>query len=590
MKAIAKQSIEFAEAPEQAVKAADAILGANPFVGLDSDQVIEQLSLFVNETLKNPEVLGGQLIKMAVELFKVVAGVSDVAPEESDKRFTDPTWSDNPFYRRVMQAYLVWRSTMMSMVPDNGSGDGEWKETEQQRFAVRLLTEALAPTNVLIGNPAALKRAFETGGTSLVHGLRSFFDDLWNNNGMPQTVDKRPFAVGRNLAVTPGAVVFRSEILELLQYAPATRQVYERPIMLVPPQINKFYVMDLAPKRSLTEYAVARGVPFFTVSWRNPRPEHRNWGLDEYVTALTDAVDAVCEISGSSTVNLLGVCSGGITSTLMLGHLAAAGDHRVNAASLIVTMLDSSMPSMTGMFTTREGVAAAIDRSRRQGVLNGAEMERLFAWLRPNDLVWNYWVNNYLMGKDPAPFDILYWNADSTNLPARLHAGFMELLLHNGLTRAGTVQILGTPIDLRQAGHDMFVVGGMTDHICAWRAVYNGARLFGGRTEFVLNSSGHVQTLVCPPTNFKAKYYVNSVLGADPETWVKGATEQKGSWWDHWLGWLDKRSGDKREAPASLGSLRFPPLEPAPGKYVMEQADGTSSLGRLLMKQIERTE
>jgi polyhydroxyalkanoate synthase len=470
-----------------------------------------------------------------------------------------------------MQTYLVWRSTMQSMVPERGYANGEWKETEQQRFAVRLLTEALAPTNLLLGNPAAIKRAFETGGASLIHGLRNFLDDLRNNNGMPQTVDKRPFAVGRNLAVTPGAVVFRSEMLELLQYAPTTRQVYERPLLLVPPQINKFYVMDLAPKRSLTEYAVARGVPFFTVSWRNPKPEHRNWGLDEYVIAIKEALDAVCEITGSPAANLLGVCSGGITSTLMLGHLAALGDRRINAATLVVTMLDSSMPSMTGMFTTEESVAAAVERSRRQGMLNGAEMARLFAWLRPNDLVWNYWVNNYLMGKDPAPFDILYWNADSTNLPARLHAGFMELLLRNGLTRAGAVELLGTPIDLRQAGNDLFVVGGMTDHICSWRAVYNGARLFGGRSEFVLNSSGHVQTLVCPPTNFKARYYVNPSMGDDPDAWLKEATEQKGSWWDHWLGWLDKRSGDKREAPANLGSRRFPPLEPAPGKYVMEQ-------------------
>jgi polyhydroxyalkanoate synthase subunit PhaC len=327
----------------------------------------------------------------------------------------------------------------------------------------------------------------------------------------------------------------------------------------------------LAPKRSLTEYAVAHGVPFFTVSWRNPKPEHRNWSLDEYVNAIEQALDAVCEITGSTAANLLGVCAGGITSTLMLGHLAALGDRRIKAATLVVTMLDSSMPSMTGMFTTEESVAAAVERSRSKGILDGAEMARLFAWLRPNDLVWNYWVNNYLMGKDPAPFDILYWNADSTNLPARLHAGFMELLLHNSLTRTGAVQILGTSIDLRQVDNDLFVVGGMTDHICSWRAVYNGARLFGGRSEFVLNSSGHVQTLVCPPTNFKAKYYVNPSTSVDSETWLKEATEQKGSWWDHWLGWLDERSGDKREAPATLGSRRFPPLEPAPGKYVLEQ-------------------
>jgi polyhydroxyalkanoate synthase len=568
MKAIARQSTEFSEVPEQTARAADAILGANPFVGLDSNQVVEQLTHFVSEVLKRPEALGGQLTKMATEFARIASGVSEVAPDESDKRFTDPAWSDNPFYRRVMQTYLVWRSTMQAMVPEAANGD--WKEAEQQRFAIRLLTEALAPTNLLIGNPAALKRVFETAGASLLQGMRNFFDDLWNNNGMPQTVDKRPFVVGRNLGVSPGEVVFRSEIIELLQYTPATKQVYERPLLLVPPQINKFYVMDLAPKRSLTEYAVARGVPFFTVSWRNPKPEHRNWGLDDYVGAVKEALAAVCEITGSPDANLLGVCAGGITSTLLLGHLAALGERRINAATLVVTMLDSSMPSMTGMFTTEEGVAAAIERSRRQGVLDGAEMARVFAWLRPNDLVWNYWVNNYLMGKDPAPFDILYWNADSTNLPAKLHAGFMELLLRNGLTRAGAVEILSTPIDLRRVECDMYLVGGMTDHICTWRAVFNGAHLFGGRTDFVLNSSGHVQTLVCPPANFKAKYYVNHRLGDDPETWVKEATEQKGSWWDHWLGWLDKRSGDKREAPAGLGSRHFPPLEPAPGRYVLE--------------------
>ena len=568
MKATAIQSADFAEAPEHAVKAADAILGANPFVGLDAYQIIEQVSEFVGDILKQPEVLGGQLTKMAIELAKVAANVSEVTPEESDKRFADPTWSDNPIYRRMMQAYLVWRSAMQAMVSEHTAGG--WKEIEQRRFAIRLVTEALAPTNLLIGNPAALKRAFETAGASLVRGARNFVEDLWNNSGMPQTVDKRSFAVGRNLAVTPGAVVFRSKMIELLQYAPTTRQVYERPLLLVPPQINKFYIMDLAPKRSLTEYAVARGVRFFTVSWRNPTSEYRNWSLDDYVSACQEAIAAVCEITGSRDLNLLGVCAGGITSSLLLGHLAAIGDRRVNAATLLVTMLDSSLPSMTGMFATEEAVAAAIERSRRKGVLDGASVARLFAWLRPNDLVWNYWVNNYLMGNDPAAFDILFWNADSTNLPARLHAGFLELLMRNGLTRSGAVEIRGTPIDLSKVDCDMYVVGGMTDHICAWRAVFHGAQLFGGKTEFVLNSSGHVQTLVCPPTNFKAKYYLNPRLDDDPDRWMKGAAEQKGSWWDHWLAWLDRHSGDKRDAPVALGGGRLPPLESAPGRYVLE--------------------
>jgi polyhydroxyalkanoate synthase subunit PhaC len=569
MKAVVKQQPEFSEAPRESAVAADAILGANPFVGLDTQQVIGTLSDFVSEVLKTPERLVGQMGAMAVEFAKIAAGVSEVKPEDNDKRFTDPTWADNPLYHRLMQAYLVLRSTMQAIVP-SGS-DGDWKHAEQERFAIRLLIEALAPTNLLLGNPAALKRAFETGGASLVRGWRNFLEDLWNNHGMPQQVDKRPFAVGRNIGVTPGSVVYRSELIELLQYAPTTRQVYERPLLLVPPQINKFYIMDLAPKRSLTEYALSHGVQFFTISWRNPKPENRNLGLDDYVAACKEALAVTCDITGSRDANLVGVCAGGITSALLLGHLAATGERLVNAATLIVTMLDSSMPSMTGMFTTEQGVAAAIRRSQRAGVLDGAEIARVFAWLRPNDLVWNYWVNNYLMGSDPAPFDILFWNADSTNLPAALHAGFLELLLRNQLMRADSVKILGTPINLRKVDCDMYLVGGMTDHICTWRAVFHGARLFGGRVDFVLNSSGHVQTLVCPPDNFKARYFINPKPEQSSDNWLKEATERKGSWWDHWLAWLDKRSGEKRDAPATLGSERFPPLDPAPGRYVVER-------------------
>ena len=571
MSAVALRELDLANAEENA-PAVDAILGANPFVGISTRDVLASLGQFMRNVADHPDKFRSRMSGYLFDLMEVATGTSEIRPEASDRRFSDPAFAESPFYRRLMQSYLAWRSALQDLVGlsnEPAAGD-DWKRPAQERFAVTLLTEALAPTNTLLGNPAALKRAFDTAGRSLVEGFRNHLNDLITNGGMPSQVDKRPFEVGRNLAVTPGAVVHRGKLCELIQYRPATPQVYERPVLLVPPEINKFYVMDLAPKRSLTEYAVARGVPFFTVSWRNPKPENRNWGLDDYVGAIKEALAAVCEITGSPDANLLGVCAGGITSTLLLGHLAALGERRINAATLVVTMLDSSMPSMTGMFTTEEGVAAAIERSQRQGVLDGAEMARVFAWLRPNDLVWNYWVNNYLMGKDPAPFDILYWNADSTNLPAKLHAGFMELLLRNGLTRAGAVEILGTPIDLRKVNCDMYLVGGMTDHICTWRAVFNGAHLFGGRTEFVLNSSGHVQTLVCPPTNFKAKYYVNPRLGDDPETWVKEATEQKGSWWDHWLGWLDKRSGNKRDAPASLGSRRFPPLEPAPGKYVME--------------------
>ena len=562
---------EFEAFVEEENGALEAILGANPFVGLDARQTIEMLGRLASAALSNPDQLYGWFSSFVAETGKALAGLSEVAPEPSDKRFSDPAWAENPLYKRVLQGYLAWRKAMHELVDVGGHAEGDWKTTSQERFGITLLTEALAPTNLLLGNPAALKRAFETGGASLVSGLRNFIDDQVNNNGMPSQVDKRPFAVGKNLAVTPGAVVHRGEIFELLQYQPSTPQVHERALLLVPPEINKYYVMDLAPKRSLTEYAVAHGIQFFTMSWRNAQPEHRDWSLEDYVNACKEASAIVADITGSPTINLLGICAGGITSSLLMGHLAALRDRRINAATLVVTMLDTSQPSMTGMFTTEETVETAVARSREKGVLDAASMGRTFAWLRPNDLVWNYWVNNYLMGKDPAAYDILYWNADSTNLPAKLHEGFLRLMLRNPLVESGAIEILGTPINLRDVNFDTYVLAGMTDHICAWRACHRAAQLFGGRTEFVLNSTGHVQSLVSPPGNFKSKYFVNPRMGQNADDWLAAATEHKGSWWDHWLEWLGKRSGDMRPAPKQLGNADYPVIEPAPGMYVHQR-------------------
>jgi polyhydroxyalkanoate synthase subunit PhaC len=555
-------------AAEEEHPAINAILGANPFVGLDNQEMVETLARFLGSLAMRPASVASRGFQLAVELGEIAAGVSDLAPQSGDKRFTDPTWSDHPGYRRLMQTYLAWRAAMHDLVAEVDNKD--WKDVEQQRFAVTLMTEALAPTNIFFSNPAAIKRAFETAGMSLVAGARNFLTDLWDNGAMPAQVDKRPFEVGKNLAISPGAVIYRSPLCEVIQYAPQTETVFERPLLLIPPQINKFYIMDLAAGRSFIEYATKHGVPMFAISWRNPTPANRDWGLDEYITACKDAIDAVCDVSGSPDCNVAGVCAGGITTALLLGHLAARGERRVNAATLLVTMLDTSMPSMTGMFATEDAIKAAIRKSAKSGVLDGADMARVFAWLRPNDLVWNYWVNNYLLGNSPAPFDILYWNSDSTNLPAKLHAGFLDLFLRNPLAHRNEVSVLGTPIDLRSVTADMYLVAGMTDHICAWRACYLATRMFGGKNEFVLGSSGHIQSLVNPPGNFKSRYYVNPKLPEEPDRWLKGATEYKGTWWDHWIKWLGARSGGERPAPTALGSERFKAAEPAPGLYVHE--------------------
>ncbi len=556
---------------EDVPPAVNSILGPSPFVGTDGKDFIRIWSELAGELMSRPADLMTAALNFSSEWVRIAAGISNVEPEPGDRRFNDPTWEENPFFRALMQTYLTWRTTTQELIAPEQATDRNWKASGQQQFAITLLTEALAPTNTLFGNPAALKRCFETGGRSLIDGLRNFIDDLWNNGGMPSQVDKRPFKVGETIAATPGAVIYRGELCEVIQYSPVTTQVRARPVLLAPPQINKFYVMDMAPKRSLTEYAVAHGYQFFTISWRNPGPEYRDRGLDDYVAAIKEAIAAVTEITHSPDVNLLAVCAGGITSTLLLGHLAAIGDRRVNSGTLLVTMLDSGEASMTGMFATEENVRAACLRSSQSGVLDAASLGRTFAWLRPNDLVWHYWVNNYLMGKSPEAFDILYWNADSTNLPAKLHAGFLDLLLRNPLLKVDQVEVLGTPIDLRKVRNDMFLLAGMTDHICSWRAVYHAARLFGGHTEFVLNSSGHVQSLVCPPNNFKAKYFTSPNLEQTPEQWLASAIEHKGTWWDHWLEWLEHRSGDLRPAPEALGNDQFRPLCPAPGTYVHKQ-------------------
>ncbi len=554
--------------PDELYPALDAIL-ADPLVDLGGRQILETLGGLAHHLASRPGTLIAKFGHLGLDLLHVAAGTSSIAPEDNDRRFADPAFTENPIFRRMMQSYLAWRAAMTSLVVPDGSAD--WKEAEQRRFAMTLITEALAPTNLLVGNPAAIKHAFDTAGRSVVRGLRNFLDDLWNNGGMPSQVDPRPFQVGKNIAASPGAVIYRGPLCEVIQYAPRTEKVFARPTLLVPPQINKYYIMDLAPGRSFIEYATMHGIPFFTISWRNPTRAQRELGLDDYVTACEEAIAAVCDVTQSPDVNLLAVCAGGITTALTLGHLAAKRQRLVHSATLLVTMLDTSLPSMTGMFATQEGVASAIKRSRKKGVLPGDDMGRIFSWLRPNDLVWSYWVRNYLMGETPPPYDILFWNNDSTNIPAKLHEGFLDLLARNPLGKAGAVTILGTPIDLHAVKCDVYIVGGQTDHITPWRTCYRAAGFFGGHVEFVLNSSGHVQSLVCPPGNFKAHYFTNPKMAGDPDTWLHNAHDNRGTWWDHWLKWIKTRSGEERPAPQTLGSERFRALDPAPGLYVFER-------------------
>src|SRR5947209_4004645 len=408
------------------------------------------------------------------------------------------------------------------------------------------------------------------GGASLVKGLTHMLGDLANNGGMPSQVNMKAFQVGKDLGISPGAVVFKNEVLELIQYQPTTPQVYQRPLLIVPPQVNKFYVMDLSPGKSIIRYLVGSGQQVFAISWRNPTPQQRAWGFETYDRAILEAMEAVRAITASPDVNISGSCLGGMTLSTLLGHLAARGDQRIHAVTFLVTVLDTNVESTMGLFATKETIAAARESSRVKGVLEGQEMARVFAWLRPNDLIWNYWVNNYLIGKDPAAFDVLYWNNDTTRLPAKLHGDLLDLYETNALTHAGALEVLGTPIDLSKVTNDAYIVAGITDHITPWQGCYATTELLGGKVTFILSNSGHIQALLNPPGNPKASYFVNERYPADPGQWQAGAQKRSGSWWEDWRDWLGQRSGEQKAAPRELGNEQYQPGTPAPGSYVFE--------------------
>jgi polyhydroxyalkanoate synthase subunit PhaC len=499
------------------------------------------------------------------ELVKIGLGKSQVAPEKGDKRFTDPAWQQNPLFRATMQSYLTWGSGMERYL-DNLGLNG--KGVERTRFGAILLREAMAPTNFFATNPAAVKRFYDTGGGSVRRGLANWAGDLVHNHGMPSMVDRRPFTVGENLAGTPGSVIYRNEVFELMQYAPQTGTVYDRPLLVVPPQVNKYYALDLSPGRSMYEYLLKQGIQVYGISWRNPTGAQRDWDFDTYVQATIDAVDVVREVSGSPDVNITGGCLGGMTAALAQAYLAAQDDHRIHSATFTVTLLDCDSDGRMFLFTTPQLLALAKQVSRPAGVINGWQLGSTFAWLRPNDLVWNYWVNNYLLGQDPPAFDILAWNADTTRLSTAFHRQLMDMVGENQMVHPGAMTVLGTPVDLSRIACDTYVAAGLTDHITPWKTCYQTTQLVSGHAEFVLCSSGHIQTVVADPKHRGLGYFVNPATPPDAEDWLAAAQRREGSWWEHWAGWLAERSGGHSEAPEVLGSAGYPPIEAAPGRYV----------------------
>jgi polyhydroxyalkanoate synthase len=562
--------------------------GIDPTATVGADDVgLDQLITKVGQRRLVPGPEAGKLLaKVAVQplstarrgarlaggLASAVAGRSTLTPERGDRRFSDPSWNENWLFRRLLQGYLTCAQEARGLLDD---ADLDWDNEQRMRLVVDNLIDALAPTNWPWSNPAAMKSVIETGGRNLVVGGRSFVKDMSSAPRIPANHDPAGFAVGENVAATPGAVVVRDPMYELIQYRPSTDDVREYPVVFVPPMISKFYCVDLSPGRSLAEFLVAGGQQVFTISWKNATRKERSWGFDDYMTAVIEAVRACAEVSGTDRVHVAGLCLGGIMSTCAIGHLAQIGEADCIASlTLNVTVLDTQRAGPVPALASQGTAAVAIANSRRQGYLAGTELASTFAWLRPNEMIWNNWVNNYLLGKKPPSFDLLYWNADSMNMPAAAHHDLVRFGLENPLPEPGRMQVLGTGIDLSKIGVDAYEVGAETDHLTPWQHCYRTVHLLGGETRFVLSSSGHIAAIINPPGNPKARYHVADEYPVDAEDWLDGATEHSGTWWHDWLDWLGQRSGTTQAAPPTLGSKAHPVLGPAPGEYVRERAVG----------------
>jgi polyhydroxyalkanoate synthase subunit PhaC len=487
-----------------------------------------------------------------------------VPVDPGDRRFADAAWAGSPPYFALLQAYLAVRRLADDLL---AAGAGDPLADQKARLAVHFALDALAPTNFLPTNPAALKRAFETGGASVLRGGRNFLDDLRHNGGRPRQVDTTSFELGRNLAATPGQVVYRNDLIELIQYAPQRKRVRSVPLLASPPWINKYYVMDLAPERSFLEWAVRHRRTVFAISYRNPDASMSQVTLDDYlIHGPRTALDVITDITGAPQIDIVGLCLGGALTAMLAAYLSATGDTRVGSLTLLNTLLDYSDPGVLGAFADSRTIARLEKTMARSGVMSGSSMAATFDVLRANDLIFNYVVANWLMGQDPPAFDILAWNADSTRLPAAMHSFYLHSLYeHNKLPR-GELVLAGQPLCLADIKSDTYLVGAVNDHIVPWKSSYLATALLGGSVRYVLSSGGHIAGIVNPPSA-KAWYQTSEQYPEQADQWRAGAARQPGSWWEDWAAWSDARAGHL-VAPPATGSDRFPPLGDAPGTYV----------------------
>ncbi|WP_324827189.1 PHA/PHB synthase family protein [Qipengyuania zhejiangensis] len=544
-----------------------------PLVGLTREDIFGAVAVMLRETASDPQRLMKHGQDIGADMIKIMTGKSEIAPDPRDKRFKDPAWQYNPFMRAGMQYYLAVQKGASKWLEDLDLDD---LERDRARFISNIIIDGIAPTNTLIGNPTAQKMAIDSGGLSLIKGLKNAYDDMVHNKGMVSQVDKKPFKLGENVATSKGSVVLRTDMMELVQYTPTTDEVYEIPQLTIPPQINKMYINDLSPEKSVVKYQLDNGIQTFVISWKNPSKEQGHWDMADYVRSCREAMEAVSKITGAKKVNVSAGCSGGQTAAMLASKMASDGDSLLGALTLMVCVLHPKQNDIeAGSLVSKNGLQLARRRAAKKGVIKGDDLARGFAWLRPNDLIWNYVINNYLLGQDPPAFDVLFWNADATNLSASLMGDFLTIFETLAFTKQGEVEMIDHKIDLSKVTSDLFILGGVTDHITPWKATYRSTKLFGSKdVTYVLSHSGHMQAILNPPGNPKARYYIQSdpkkKLPDTADEWLKGTEEVAGSWWPYWIDWVQNRSGKKVKAPAKTGNKTYKPLDPAPGLYVME--------------------
>jgi polyhydroxyalkanoate synthase len=501
-------------------------------------------------------------------MMRTAAVPAGAATPAVDRRFAADPWCQDPRFDGIARAYLS-QSELLRQTLDTAPLDERSKA--QWGFVLRQVVDALSPANCLATNPEALQAALDSGGASLVEGTRLFMEDF--AKGRVSMTDDTAFEVGRNVATSPGSVVFENDLIQLIQYTPSTAHVHERPLLVVPPCINKFYILDLQPDNSFVGHAVSQGHTVFLVSWRNAGPEQGGLGWDDYLEqGVMQAVDVALAISGADRVNTLGFCVGGTLLASALSVMAARGDDKVASLTLLTTMLDFSDTGEIGLLVDEQSAAAREATIGQSGLLKGSELAQVFAALRANDLIWPYVVSGYLKGKAPPAFDLLFWNGDDTNLPGPMFCWYLRnTYLENKLREPGATVQCGVPVDLGAVEVPAFLYASREDHIVPWQTAYKSTELLGGDLTFVLGASGHIAGVINPPAKKKRNYWVGKIE-PDAGLWLEHARSEPGSWWPVWAGWLEQHAGALVPAPKSAGNRKFPVIEPAPGRYVKAKA------------------